>query len=190
MVTDMRLFIGIALSPAVLAELAALTARLQSEADSLRWTESESWHITLQFLGSTSHERFECILIRLGELRLPPVPVRIEELGVFDRAGVFFAGATLTPELVFLKQRINAALALCGFVPETRPFRPHITLARAKGEARIHALRSPGARIQFRPTFSRFLAKEFLLYESHLSSAGSRYVIRARFSFANETTPP
>jgi 2'-5' RNA ligase len=69
-------------------------------------------------------------------------------------------------------------------VPETRPLRPHVTLARAKGEARGHALRTLGARIQPRPTFTRFLAEEFLLYESHLSAAGYRYVIRARFSFA------
>jgi 2'-5' RNA ligase len=182
----MRLFIGMALSPAVLAELATLTARLRYKVDSLRWTRPESWHITLQFLGNTSQERLDCLLARLGELRLPPipVPVRIDEVGIFDRAGVFFAGVTLTPELISLKQHITAAIALCGFVPEARPFRPHITLARAKWEARGHALRTLGARIQPRPTFTRFLAKEFLLYESELSPAGSRYVIRARFSFA------
>ena len=50
----MRLFIGIALSPAVIAELTTLTARLQSKADSMRWTGPESWHITLQFVGNTS----------------------------------------------------------------------------------------------------------------------------------------
>jgi 2'-5' RNA ligase len=180
----MRLFIGIALSPAVITELATLTARLQSKADSLRGTGPESWHITLHFLGSTSQEKFDCLVGRLGELRFPPVPVRIEEVGIFDRAGVFFAGVTRTPELVSLRQRVTAAISLCGFVPETRPFRPHITLARAKGEAHIHALRTLGSRIQPRPTFTRFLAKEFLLYESHLSPAGSRYVIRARFPFA------
>jgi len=181
----MRLFIGIALSPAVIAELATLTAHLQSKADSLRWTGPESWHVTLQFLGSTSQEKFACLLARLGELRFPPVSVRIEEVGIFDRAGVFFAGVTLTPELVSLKQRITAAISFCGFVPETRPFRPHITLARAKGEGRVHALRTLGAHIQPRPTFTRFMAKEFLLYESQLSAAGSRYVIRARFSSAS-----
>ena len=184
-VTDMRLFIGIALSPAVIAELITLAARLQPKVDSLRWTGPEAWHITLQFLGSTSQEKFDCLLAHLGELRLPPVPVRIENVGIFDRTGVFFAGVMLTPELVSLKQRITAAIALCGFVPEARPFSPHITLARATREARGHALRTLGAPIQPRPTFTRFLAKEFLLYESDLSPAGSRYVIRARFSFAS-----
>jgi 2'-5' RNA ligase len=181
----MRLFIGIALSPAVVAELATLTARLQSNADSLRWTGPESWHITLQFVGSASQEEFDCLLARLGELRFPSVPVLMEELGFFDRSGVLFAGVTLTPELVSLQQRVSETISLCGFVPEARPFRPHITLARAKGEARVHALRSLGARIPPRPTFTRFIAKELLLYESYLSPAGSRYAIRARFSFAS-----
>jgi 2'-5' RNA ligase len=68
----MRLFIGIALSPAVIAELATLTARLRSKPDSLGWTEPESWHITLYFLGSTSQEGFDCLLallIKLGVLK-------------------------------------------------------------------------------------------------------------------------
>jgi 2'-5' RNA ligase len=106
-------------------------------------------------------------------------------LGIFDRAGVFFAGITLTPELVSLKQRIATALSLCGFVPEMHPCRPHISLARVKGEARVYALRTLGARIQPRPTFNRFIAREFLLYESYLSAAGSLYVIRARFSLTS-----
>jgi 2'-5' RNA ligase len=176
----MRLFIGIPLSPAVIDELATLTTRLQSKADSLRWTGSESWHFTLQFLGNTSPEKLDCLLARLGELRSPPVPVRLEELGIFDRVGVFFAGIALTPELVSLQQRVTAATSLCGFLPETRPFHPHITLARAKGQGRALPLRAIEARIQRRAAFTRFLAQEFLLYESHLSPAGSRYESLAR----------
>src|SRR5208283_389692 len=178
------------LSPAVIAELATLTARLQSKAGPLRWTGPESWHITLQFLGNTGPEKLDCLLARLDELRFPPVPVRLEELGIFDRAGVFFAGVALTRELVSLQQRVSAATSLCGFVPETRPFSPHITLARAKGQGRAHPLRALEARIQRRPAFTRFLAQEFLLYESHLSPAGSRYEIRARFPFASGSLHP
>jgi len=181
----MRLFIGIALPSAVIDQLATLTARLRSKSDSLRWMGPESWHITLHFLGSTSQEELDCLLDRLGELRLPPVAIRIDELGLFDRAGIFFAGVVLTPEVILLQQRVSDTVLRCGFAPETRPFHPHITLARAKGEARVHALRSLAARIPPRPTATRFLAREFLLYESYLSPAGSRYEVRARFPFAS-----
>jgi 2'-5' RNA ligase len=52
----MRLFIGIPLEDRVTAELAALTGRLRSPDDGLRWSPAAGWHITLQFLGKTSTE--------------------------------------------------------------------------------------------------------------------------------------
>ena len=108
----MRLFVGIPLTDAVIEQLSAISMRLRSQADGLRWSAPESWHITLQFLGST--QQYECIVSRLRELRLPTVPIQLEELGFFERAGVFFAGVNLTPELEALQQRVTVARALAG----------------------------------------------------------------------------
>lgn len=177
----MRLFVGIPLPDAVLVELSAVVARLRSGADGLRWMERDSWHITLQFLGNTEQERYECLEARLGAVRSAPVPVRLGDLGCFDRAGVFFVDVAVGPELVSLAERVRAPTNLCGFVAESRPFHPHITLARAKGQGRGRSLRALEAGIQRKPVFSRFVAKEFLLYESHLSAGGARYEVRASF---------
>ena len=109
----MRLFIGIPLSPAVVTELASIRARLQSKAGALRWTGPESWHITLQFLGNTGAEKPDCLVDRLGEVRFSPVAVSLEDLGTFERSGVFIAGVAVTPELVSpraARQRGNVAL--------------------------------------------------------------------------------
>jgi 2'-5' RNA ligase len=173
----MRLFVGVPLAPAVIAELSAITARLQSSEDGLRWSASSSWHITLQFLGNTDQEQYGCTVARLRRLRLPPVPIRLEGLGFFDRSGVFFAGIKVTPELILLQERVTAATRLCGFDPEARTFQPHITLARSKGKV----LRGLKAKVPRQPNFTRFVAEEFLLYESFLDSAGSRYEVRERF---------
>ena len=110
------------MAAAVIDELSAISRRLQSGADGLRWTASATWHITLQFLGETSREQSECVVARLRELHLPPVPVRLEGLGFFDRAGVFFAGVKVSHELLLLQERVTAATALCGFASEARPF--------------------------------------------------------------------
>lgn len=177
----MRLFVGIPLASAVIGELAAVAARLKSNQDGLRWTAAESWHITLQFLGNTSSEKYQCLVARLRELSSPSVPVKLEELGFFDRAGVFFASVGLTPELLSLQQRVTAATAMCGFVAETRPYQPHITLARARGDGRGQPLRALKARIHGQPAFTRFVAHEFLLYESQLLPAGAHYQVRERF---------
>jgi RNA 2',3'-cyclic 3'-phosphodiesterase len=178
----MRLFIGIPLPAVLIEELWALSIRLRCDLDGLRWTSSDSWHITLQFLGETTGEQFSCGLAILRELHSPVVPIRIEGLDVFDRAGIFFAGVSVVPELLQLQQRIRAATAQCGFVPEARPFHPHITLARAKGESRSLNLRTLKSKVGPQPAFSSFVADKFLLYEAFLGSAGSRYEIRAQFS--------
>jgi 2'-5' RNA ligase len=177
----MRLFAGIPLAAPVIDELSAISLRLRSSGDGLRWSEPDSWHITLQFLGKTGQEQYECIVARLRELRIPPVPIQLEAMGFFDRAGIFFAGVGLTPELLFLQQRVTATTGLCGFVPETRPYHPHITLARSKSKGRAQGLSALKSRIHRQPSFTRFVAEEFLLYESLARPAGSQYEIRERF---------
>lgn len=176
----MRLFVGIPLAAAVVDELARITQRLRSKDDGLRWSTPESWHITLQFLGNSGRDQYECALARLHEIHLPTVPIQIDAMGFFDRAGVFFAGVKVSPELVSLERHVVAATTLCGFTPEIRPYHPHITLARSKnGERGLRAMKS---RLHNRHEFTDFMAKEFLMYESVPTPTGSLYEVRERFS--------
>jgi 2'-5' RNA ligase len=181
----MRLFVGIPLADAAARELAAVVERLRSgespgREGGLRWTAPESWHITLQFLGNATEEQLECLKARLGEMRSEPVPVQLGELGCFERAGVFFADVTVTPQLAVLERGIVAATSLCGFVAETRAFHPHITLARSKGQGRGAELRDLQSKLGRQRKFTRFTARELVLYESHLGAGGTRYEARMR----------
>lgn len=177
----MRLFVGISLTPKVIDELSVVSARLRAEGDGLRWSAPESWHITLQFLGSATEEQYRCIVAQLRELRSPALPMQLAEMGFFDRAGIFFVGVTLATELLLLQQRVTVATELCGFATESRPFQPHITLARAKGKTSRQSFRQLKMKLPSQPHFTRFLARDFLLYESVPAPAGSRYIIRVRF---------
>jgi 2'-5' RNA ligase len=197
----MRLFVGIALADVVVRELKAVVARLRSSSGGLRWTEPDSWHITLQFLGNTTPEQYACLTTRLGEVRSKPLPVELGSLDCFDRAGVFFADVVVTPGLAALAERVAEATARCGFAADTRPFHPHITLARRTGskgareqgskKTGLHApdvrvghggaLKELVARAGAASPFPRFTVREFLLYESHLSAEGARYEARGRF---------
>ncbi|MFZ0663813.1 MAG: RNA 2',3'-cyclic phosphodiesterase [Acidobacteriaceae bacterium] len=176
----MRLFVGIPLATTAVSELSAILMRLRSRDDGLRWSASESWHITLQFLGSTSQEQYACIVAQLHELRSPPVSIQLDSLGLFDRAGIFFADARPTPELAMLQHRVSAATTPCGFSAETRSFHPHITLARSKGKEGKRGLQRLQAS-SFSPHFSSFMAEYFFLYESFTGPSGSHYEIRDRF---------
>jgi len=177
----MRLFIGIPLAAGVADELAKLAARLRRKDDGLRWSAAESWHITLQFLGSVDEQRYGCVVERLREVRFTAVSVALEGVGTFDRAGVFFAGVRVTPQLIALQQRVTVAMEGCGFVPEERPYHPHITLARSKGKEGVRGLRALKMRVQREPKFGTFVAGEFALYESVPEPGGSRYVVLERF---------
>jgi 2'-5' RNA ligase len=178
----MRLFIGIPLAPAVVEELAALTDRLRSPADGLRWSAAAGWHITLQFLGQTNAEQYACVTAGIRQIRCAPFTIQLNPPGFFDRAGVFFAGVRPSPQLIRLQEQVVGATQPCGFVPEDRPYHPHITLARDKaGQRSLQALKS---RISAATEFSSFVANEFLLYESFPGPSGSRYEVRERFALA------
>jgi 2'-5' RNA ligase len=175
----MRLFIGIPLAAGVVDELAALTERLKSPSDGLRWSDRAGWHITLQFLGKTSAEQYACLVPALRQVLFSPFAIQLEPPGFFERAGVFFAGVTLSSELIRLQELVVAATRPCGFVPEDRPYHPHITLARTKAER--SALRALKRRLEKVKPFSGFTARQFLLYESFPGPGGSRYEIREHF---------
>ena len=174
----MRLFVGVPLADEVIEELSTISMRLRSSDDGLRWSTPESWHITLQFLGNTP--QYECIVAQLRELRSPAVAIQLEGLGFFERAGIFFAGVRLTPQLATLQENVTAATSLCGFVPETRPYHPHITLARSKKKG-ARGLRDLKNRIHREPAFTHFAAETIALYESLVRPGGSHYEIREQF---------
>lgn len=177
----MRLFVGIPLAAPIIDELSTLTTRLQSNADGLRWTTPESWHITLQFLGNTSQQQYECVVERLRGLRSRPVAIPLQEPGFLDRAGIFFIGVRPVSALLLLQQQVAAATDSCGFAPEHRSYHPHITLARRKGKSGAGGLHTLRARLHRPPSFTSFIAEEFVLYESIARAAGSEYVVRQQF---------
>jgi 2'-5' RNA ligase len=179
----MRLFIGIPLAATTTHDLGAIADRLRSRTASeslLRWSAAESWHITLQFLGSTTPQQYECVTASLRELHQPPVVVELGAIGTFDRAGVLFVDVRVTPHLSALQQAVIAATIPCGFVPESRPYHPHITLARRRGKSGGE-IRSLKLQIDRQSSIPSFTAGSFLLYESTPTPEGSRYEPRECF---------
>jgi RNA 2',3'-cyclic 3'-phosphodiesterase len=180
----MRLFIGIPLAAATADAVVSVTNRLRAKIspDHLRWSAPESWHITLQFLGSARPEQYECITARLREVHHTPFAVQLGNLGTFGRAGILYADVHVTPELIALQQAVLASTAPCDFTPEDRPYHPHITLARRKGKSGGKELHQLKPETKQQPNLPGFTADSFLLYESFPTPDGSRYDVRERFS--------
>ena len=174
----MRLFLGLALDGSATYRLERFTAPLKRGTPNLRWSRPESWHVTLQFLGSVGQERLGKLVAELRGVVVPNVRFTLQGTGAFERVGIFYAAVEPTASLLALQRAVTAATARAGFVEEERSYRPHVTLARRRGRAPGDELRRL-AGTPLAPVDQ--LATEFLLYESLLQPGGSEYRVRERF---------
>lgn len=186
--TFMRLFIGLAIPPPVIASLNDMLERLRPLAR-VKWSPAENFHITTKFIGEWPEAR-------LGELRgaLDAIdPVGAIEIGVtgFDfypnpkRPKILVAKVEAAPALRELARRTEEALERLGCAREEREYSPHLTLARF-GDADTRALRNEIEKIG-QPRFGSWRADEFHLYRSQTGGSHSVYTILASWPLVKET---
>lgn len=171
-----RLFVALDLPDAVVEKLAAWRAPLLRDARDLRALPPEALHVTLAFLGAMPEEAIaplaalaascaqdarEVSGLALGEpLWLPRRRPRALAVAIEDRHG----------RLAELQGRLVGQLAADGWHdPETRPYLPHVTIARSRGSAAARARHLPA------PPSLAFAGAAVVLHRSHLSPEGARY---------------
>ncbi len=181
----MRLFTGIDLPVPVRDRLAALIGQLRPAAR-LKWSAADNFHVTTKFIGEWPSQRLEELSAALrGVPPPPPIRIAIRELGWFPNPRaprVFWAGIQADPALADLVRDTDRALARLGVAPETRPFSPHLTLARVKEQVRLDRLREAVASVPSED-FGEFVADRFHLYLSELGPSGSVYTKLEEFVF-------
>jgi 2'-5' RNA ligase len=161
-----RLFVAIWPSPEVVA---ALRAMPRPVVPGLRWTTEDQWHVTLRFLGE---EDEAAAAEALGRLRFGSRPVA--EVGpAVARLG---DGILHVPVAGVdgLASAVGAATADVGMPPPARPFRGHLTLARAN--RRGASLRG----LVGTPLAGRWEVEEVALVASRLHPQGARYSVVRR----------
>ncbi len=131
-----RTFVAVKVAglPELLAVLKSLAA--------MRWpvvaVPPDKLHVTLKFLGETPLEMCDDIQRQIVQAvsGQPPILLRVESLGAFPttaRPSVVWAGLVDAEPLVAIAKRLETLLEPLGFANESRPFHPHLTLARIKG---------------------------------------------------------
>ena len=136
---QIRSFIAIELPDELKLKLGQLKARLQSgEQSPVKWVDPDSIHLTLKFLGNIASDRIGEITRALEQAArtVPPFRLEVKDLGAFPnlkRVQVVWVGISgQMDKLGQLQQGIESNLAQLGFTPESRPFTPHLTLARLR----------------------------------------------------------
>lgn len=146
-----RLFVALTPSAAAVAHLDAAVAPLRDGRLALRWSKPVMWHLTLAFFGDVAEERLGDLQTRLARVaaRHDGAELRFRGAGAFARparATVLFAGVEVTadaashgprPTLAPLAASCTATGRRIGLDLDDRTYRPHLTLARAKGRAPV-----------------------------------------------------
>lgn len=172
-----RLFTAIELPEEIQDELGDLSMPLPGT----RWVDNDNLHITLRFAGDIDKRQAREFAECLAAIDSGVFQVRLKGVGVFgakEPKGIW-AGVELSPGLDALHRANERAARAAGLPPETRKFKPHVTIARLnypKDEAVARFL-TRRARFESEP----FLVTHFTLLSSKPLTGGGPYVAEETF---------
>lgn len=123
-----RLFLALMPPPAVCAALAAHVQGWRWNAQARRYAPTD-WHLTLHFLGAVPQARIEGLRQALA-VALSPFTLRFGQAQLWPQGLAVLLPQQMPAELSRLREALGQALRDQGLGTDTRPFRPHLTLAR------------------------------------------------------------
>jgi 2'-5' RNA ligase len=124
----MRLFIAINFDDEVKARLLQAQAALRRASASGNFTRPENLHLTLVFLDEIPSGRVREIQRVMDAAPVRPFALQFEDMGKFGNT--WWLGIRQNPALTGLYDHLAQGLKTAGFSIESRPFKPHLTLAR------------------------------------------------------------
>ncbi len=178
----MRQFLALELEPGTRAEIAALGARLAPAAAGWRALPADALHLTLRFLGEVDPERDRSArgAWRAAAGGVDGFELRIGGLGAFPsrgRARLLWLGVSEpTGRMLELQSALKRAAQALGFARESRPFHPHLTLARAATGGRTRPVGPESAGETWLERVHRAV-----LFQSVLLPAGARHTVLEAF---------
>ncbi len=174
-----RAFIAIDLPEKVKSELKKLMGFLPQEKH-IKWVDVKGAHLTLKFLGNIRESQVPEItenLIKIASSYNPFV-LALSGCGAFpslSKIRVIWVGTEGDIEILKEIQReVEEVMEKLGFQKEERPFKPHITLGRAK-DAKKSDLLAKVLVEQSSFKSCEFTVKEIVLFKSTLTPQGAIY---------------
>ena len=136
-----RLYVACELPEEVRRTMGGLVESLRAQSDgAVRWVNPQSMHVSLKFLGDVPERQIPAVKMALQEavVRHSAFFLELSNIGSFGgREGIRLMWAAVAGDVLRLEalaRDVNRALAVVGFQPETRPFRPHLTLGRVRND--------------------------------------------------------
>ena len=190
-----RAFLAVELSQELRAELATVQQELKRNIEPeitrnmrISWAQTESIHLTIKFLGDMDEQVIDPLLVAVEHAigNQTAVNVPLERFGVFPRPQsprVLWVGPSENWErgaearrMAEIHGAIEQACEGLRFLCETKPFSPHLTLARIRVGERHVGIAVAKSGVLDRPISSGSLVVEsVVLMKSEVRPTGSVY---------------
>lgn len=135
-------------------------------------------HITLAFIGAATTEYQRCLERAAENIRASRFDFILDQSGYFAKSHILWLGpdAAGTVALGTLTATLSQALRACGYVPEIRPYTPHVTLYRNAVLSETLLLHKP----------IRWSVTGFWLAESQRKAQGVHYEKRKYYELSKD----
>ncbi len=190
-----RAFLAVELSQELRAELATVQQELKRRIEPemkrdtrMSWAQPASIHLTLKFLGDMDEQVIDSLLATVEQAIGSQIPVNVplERLGAFPRPQsprVLWVGPSENwgrgaeaKRIAGIHGAIEQACEGLGFLRETKPFSPHLTLARIKvGERQVGVALAKGGMLDQPLSMCSLAVESVVLMKSELRPTGSVY---------------
>lgn len=172
-----RAFFALEPAPPARGAAEALVGQLRERpgGQEVRWVKGANLHVTMRFLGQIATARIPELLGCVGAetRRIARLRLRLGTLRIFPserRPRVVSLDVEPAARLETLAAAVERGVRAAGFAPESRRFRPHLTLGRIPPRADL-----PSVTAADTPAADPFTVTELILFRSDLRPSGPRY---------------
>lgn len=140
-----RAFVGLPMPEAYQEQLANVRAVCGSGLRSkVSWIQKGNWHLTLKFLGESTHEQLDALTGELRKIAFAPFVFQAGGAGMYPSPK---SSGAMHPRVLWvgvrqgegpvrsLAEAVEAAAVTAAYDRNDRKFSPHLTLARIKSPA-------------------------------------------------------
>jgi 2'-5' RNA ligase len=173
-----RMFVAIPLPDPVKGFLADIQTELKSAGLIAAWPAPDNFHLTLKFLGPIPQNKLRSIQSVMPELSgaYPDLSLMVKGMGVFPNvknARIVWSGIQgQTRQLNRLVTDLDTVLQTIGIPGQSRPFFPHITLARIRKPVSVRMMMPLIRRFENNASVD-FPVNHLVFYKSRLTSQGA-----------------
>lgn len=173
---------GLSENPEIKQLMVKFKRTMKDQEKEVRWVRPELWHITVQFLGDLTPDLEKTAEDFFANWEVPPsfqnLKLRLQGVGAFssvEDARILWIGVQKGQSLLDAQSELSESLTASGLPTDSRPYHPHLTLARFRNPMNASELVNLGGRKHF----GDYPVQELILFESVLQGNMVKYIPRA-----------